>query len=143
MKTFLVIFLPLLIFAQGCHTSSTCNGKRYRVYSNLAESGLASLEALEAGDADSIDKAKTIAMMHLSVGLAYLHDLGSQSSRVEERTSLARSFLDFAVTHKESLVSVYGFPRTVFHLERLLTDESDLRRVAELKDYIAREETTE
>jgi len=134
---FFSVAMSLLILA-GCSTPPKWNDRQ--AYECRIGGGNRMLDVLEALDAGGAGQARSAALRDANGMLVNLPSVAADAHLTpEERaqgTAFARALLNYELMHEEELDGRSGVDVGVTWLKQIFTEPADLRRVAELEEYL-------
>ena len=135
-------FIILVITATGCKTHSKCEIDLYQSYYASAADAYLTLKLL---DRNETRKAQTLAVSTLQVSLSELRKLAknADSLDLDRHQALTSRLLKYSETNKAALAEIDFSLPMLTELKRMLTDESDIRRVTDIIEYVNRNSTNQ
>jgi hypothetical protein len=128
-----VIIVSLLVLCQGCCTHSHCRRELFECKMSSAVDALSTLQYVDKGTPEQLH---TDALLGLAASLEELQNVRDTAEKGElER--LTRVILKHAEAYKAELSEYHGSLEMLDALSKLATEPASIRRVSELREYVA------
>ena len=127
-----VILVSLLMLCQGCQTHSQCRRDLSESKLDSALDALITLKYVDKGDPELLHKH---AVMGLAAALEQLRAVIETADKKRVET-LSRMILKHAEAYKAELSESQGSLEMLDELSKLTTDPANIRRIAELREYV-------